>query len=278
LLEKISEEMHSAIGSELPLSAIHVSRRAKAPLRKPSIFQKSLEINNLGASVAYYGYRWYDPVTGRWPSRDPIEERGGVNLYGFVGNDGISMIDKFGLFGNFQGFFEWMFDVSNKTDNIRIIAFDDFDPNRETRERLKKLYADTAYPEIVKTCTELKPGESKDILLNIEHQLLGRQDDVFNARTIWIGSYNAKVKSHGVEYNAVIKKDNDHPCKCSAYANIEYFAWDTSDFNNGENFRDPFLHWDWEDNTFIVIREITPFGYDYILNSHEVDNIIWSNF
>ena len=34
----------------------------------------------------YYGYRYYDPVTGRWPSRDPIGEKGGVNLYGFVGN------------------------------------------------------------------------------------------------------------------------------------------------------------------------------------------------
>jgi RHS repeat-associated protein len=30
--------------------------------------------------VTYYGYRWYDPHTGRWPSRDPIEERGGLNL------------------------------------------------------------------------------------------------------------------------------------------------------------------------------------------------------
>ena len=25
----------------------------------------------------YYGYRWYDPLTGRWPSRDPIAEVGG---------------------------------------------------------------------------------------------------------------------------------------------------------------------------------------------------------
>jgi hypothetical protein len=47
--------------------------------------------------VAYYGYRWYDPLTGRWPSRDPIEEEGGLNLYGFVGNDGMNAIDAFGL-------------------------------------------------------------------------------------------------------------------------------------------------------------------------------------
>jgi len=45
----------------------------------------------------YYGYRYYDPATGRWPSRDPIEERGGVNLYGFVGNDGPNRWDLLGL-------------------------------------------------------------------------------------------------------------------------------------------------------------------------------------
>ena len=45
----------------------------------------------------YYGFRSYDPETGRWPNRDPIGERGGVNLYGFVGNDGINKNDLFGL-------------------------------------------------------------------------------------------------------------------------------------------------------------------------------------
>jgi uncharacterized protein RhaS with RHS repeats len=47
--------------------------------------------------VADYGYRYYDPVTGRWPSRDPIEENGGVNLYVFVENYGVGLIDVFGL-------------------------------------------------------------------------------------------------------------------------------------------------------------------------------------
>jgi RHS repeat-associated protein len=45
----------------------------------------------------YYGYRYYDPVTGRWPSRDPIEEAGGINLYGFVGNDGLNSWDFLGF-------------------------------------------------------------------------------------------------------------------------------------------------------------------------------------
>jgi RHS repeat-associated protein len=47
--------------------------------------------------VTYYTYRWYDPVTGRWPSRDPIGEEGGNNLYAFVGNDGVGKFDILGL-------------------------------------------------------------------------------------------------------------------------------------------------------------------------------------
>jgi len=48
--------------------------------------------------VADYLYRYYDPITGRWPSRDPIEERGGMNLYGFVGNYGTGRFDRLGMF------------------------------------------------------------------------------------------------------------------------------------------------------------------------------------
>ena len=47
--------------------------------------------------VSFYQYRYYDPVTGRWPSRDPIEEEGGMNLYGFVSNNSISRNDYLGL-------------------------------------------------------------------------------------------------------------------------------------------------------------------------------------
>jgi len=51
----------------------------------------------------YYGYRYYDPVTGRWPSRDPIEESGGVNLYAFVGNRPIYRFDRLGLYPGSEG-------------------------------------------------------------------------------------------------------------------------------------------------------------------------------
>jgi RHS repeat-associated protein len=45
----------------------------------------------------YYGYRWYNAPQGRWINRDPIEENGGLNLYGFVGNDEVNWFDYLGL-------------------------------------------------------------------------------------------------------------------------------------------------------------------------------------
>ena len=38
-----------------------------------------------------------DPTKGRWLSRDPIEERGGLNLSLFSRNDGINLYDALGL-------------------------------------------------------------------------------------------------------------------------------------------------------------------------------------
>lgn len=40
---------------------------------------------------------YYNSKQGRWQSRDPIEEEGGMNLYGFVGNDGVGCVDKLGM-------------------------------------------------------------------------------------------------------------------------------------------------------------------------------------
>jgi RHS repeat-associated protein len=66
----------------------------------PSEYGFSTEAQDTDTGLYYYGYRYYDPVTGRWPSRDPLEEKGGVNLYGFAGNSPISYIDILGLLRN----------------------------------------------------------------------------------------------------------------------------------------------------------------------------------
>jgi RHS repeat-associated protein len=47
--------------------------------------------------MLYYGFRYYNPETGRWLNRDPIGERGGINLYAFCSNDSVNRFDPFGL-------------------------------------------------------------------------------------------------------------------------------------------------------------------------------------
>jgi hypothetical protein len=44
----------------------------------------------------YYNFRYYNPELGRWMSRDPIEERGGWNLYAMVNNNPILSWDALG--------------------------------------------------------------------------------------------------------------------------------------------------------------------------------------
>jgi RHS repeat-associated protein len=71
------------------------------------IIQSSTQINNqilwntrrldTVSNYYLYKYRHYDPALGRWPSRDPIEENGGVNLYAFVGNNPVNLWDVLGL-------------------------------------------------------------------------------------------------------------------------------------------------------------------------------------
>jgi hypothetical protein len=41
--------------------------------------------------------RFYEPSLQRWLNRDPIGELGGINLYGFVGNNPMSFVDPYGL-------------------------------------------------------------------------------------------------------------------------------------------------------------------------------------
>ncbi len=42
-------------------------------------------------------YRGYNADLGRWISRDPVAERGGINLYEYVGSDPSNSIDELGL-------------------------------------------------------------------------------------------------------------------------------------------------------------------------------------
>jgi RHS repeat-associated protein len=66
-------------------------------LVKVNPFRFSTKYTDDETDLVYYGYRYYNPSTGRWLSKDPIEEQGGLNLYGFVINNPINKFDRLGL-------------------------------------------------------------------------------------------------------------------------------------------------------------------------------------
>jgi len=79
------------LGSSGTLAGANLMRFSSKPWMAPEVDDT--------AGMYYYGYRFYDPLTQRWPNRDPLEEEGGINLYGFVQNKPTGRIDISGLFG-----------------------------------------------------------------------------------------------------------------------------------------------------------------------------------
>ncbi len=62
-------------------------------------FRFSSEFYDSELDLVYYNYRHYSPALGRFLSRDPIEEQGGVNLYAFAKNNPCSRFDVLGREG-----------------------------------------------------------------------------------------------------------------------------------------------------------------------------------
>jgi len=72
--------------------------RITGPQARNNPFRFSTKRANDTSDLVLYEYRAYNPDTGRWLSRDPIGERGGLNLSGFVDNDPLNRFDPLGLY------------------------------------------------------------------------------------------------------------------------------------------------------------------------------------
>jgi RHS repeat-associated protein len=59
-------------------------------------FRFSSKYLDAETDLYYYGYRYYDSKTGRWLTRDPLTESGGLNLYAFGPNSPINGYDADG--------------------------------------------------------------------------------------------------------------------------------------------------------------------------------------
>jgi RHS repeat-associated protein len=66
------------------------------PLADANLYRFSSKEFHPNSGLIYYLYRFYDPSLQRWPNRDPIGERGSLNLFKFVANNPISATDPLG--------------------------------------------------------------------------------------------------------------------------------------------------------------------------------------
>jgi RHS repeat-associated protein len=69
----------------------------RGALAEGNLYRFSSKEYHPNSGLYYYGYRFYDPNLQRWLNRDPIEEMGGINLYQFVFNNPVNLVDLWGL-------------------------------------------------------------------------------------------------------------------------------------------------------------------------------------
>ena len=70
--------------------------RVTGPAAEANPFRWSTKFTDTETGLVYYGYRYYNPGTGRWINRDPLGEEGGKNLCAVSGNDLVNKIDALG--------------------------------------------------------------------------------------------------------------------------------------------------------------------------------------
>lgn len=69
---------------------------AEGDMAEENKFRFSCEYADDELGLIYYNYRHLNPLDGRWINRDPINEQGGWNLYGFIKNVPSQTTDRWG--------------------------------------------------------------------------------------------------------------------------------------------------------------------------------------
>ena len=86
-------------------------------------FRFSTKATEPESGLVYYGYRYYNPATGRWINRDPSNEHNSDSLYSLVGNHPVCGYDYLGLYEKDFHFYTIFY-------LARLKCFDKFDAKR----------------------------------------------------------------------------------------------------------------------------------------------------
>jgi RHS repeat-associated protein len=95
IVDLISQQLDA----EYEYSPFGETIRSEGSYEAENHYRFSTKEVDLESKLYYYGLRYYAPRLGRFVNRDPIQEAGGQNLYGFVRNDPVNGTEFLGLCG-----------------------------------------------------------------------------------------------------------------------------------------------------------------------------------
>ena len=81
--------------------------RSEGPSARRNTWRFATKPQDNDSGLINFGYRHYQPSLGGWINRDPIAERGGLNLRAYVGNDPVNDVDVLGLKDVYVYIWDW---------------------------------------------------------------------------------------------------------------------------------------------------------------------------
>ena len=154
-----------------------------------------------------FGYRDYDPETGRWTARDPIGFAGGdTNLYGYVLGDPINFIDSNGMSG-----MDWLWGaIYNATGGATVpqgvvdaaagfgdaLSFGLTDKIRDwngTNSGVDKCSSAYGAGEFVSNFVDLKKGAVTGLAAIAKGSMLGARGTKTASKTLWKGKGKERI-------------------------------------------------------------------------------------
>jgi RHS repeat-associated protein len=98
-VKNVTEQLFDSAGNiaaTYDYSPLGEDMAATGPAAVLNPFRFFSEAWDVTLGLVQYNYRPYNPLDGRFLNRDPIGERGGLNLYQFCGNDPVNRVDADG--------------------------------------------------------------------------------------------------------------------------------------------------------------------------------------